>query len=150
MKKCRYCKKEIEEKARRCDKCGSYQIRMGIFLNLGIPVISILLALVSWSQTYIETMAKNKAVAEKQRAETLTRQTVVEKQEMEIHNEELQQKIVRYDESLIQIEAEVKSLKAMNVPSGEYRRKLNSINKKIELTREPEKIIDGIRYRKIE
>jgi len=39
MKKCRFCKKEIEDLAKKCDKCGSYQTFFGRFINMGINIL---------------------------------------------------------------------------------------------------------------
>jgi uncharacterized membrane protein len=150
MKKCRSCKKEIEDGARKCDKCGSYQTFSGRFINMGIPVISILLALVSWTQTYMENMDKKKAEEQKIVAEQQAEKAREEKQEAVMEKEEIRQENIAYSEALTQIESDVRELKTINIQSPEYRQRLNAISNRIETTQQPVRIIDGQKYKKIE
>ncbi len=150
MKQCRLCKKDIEDRAKKCDKCGAYQSFFGRFVHMGIPVISILLALVSWGQTYMENLEKKEAVEDKIVAEKKAVKAEKKEEQAVEEKEVAQQKVVEYNETLMEIENEVRYLKEANVEMPEYHRRLDVISDRIDLTRQPVKVIDGQRYKRID
>lgn len=147
MKPCKYCKQDIKDNAKRCQHCGSYQLglRVGMFINLGIPFISILIAIISMTQTYVANTDKKQAVQEmivantekdiafkeKNNAEHKTEEAVQEKNMVIDENRSLQNKVITYEESLRKIDTDVNSLRNLNTTSNEFNRRLNKINQTI-------------------
>jgi len=150
MKKCRLCKQDIEDDAKKCDKCGSYQTYLGRFVHIGIPIISVLLALVSWGQTYLENQAKKDAIEGEKAAQEMTTVATEQKENAVMEKEIAQQTADRYNEALTQIEREVNSMKQMNIRYPENLEKLNTISKKIELSREQVRNLEERPIRRLE
>jgi hypothetical protein len=150
MQKCKYCKKEIEDRARKCDKCGSYQTFQGRFVNYGIPIISCTLASVSWVQTYLENQEKVEILEQKEMSDERAVKAENEREVALVEKEEAQQEAIRYGDAILDLENEVNQLQRMNAQSPMFQRKLNVINEKIESAKPATREIDGSIYRKVE
>jgi serine phosphatase RsbU (regulator of sigma subunit) len=150
MKKCRLCKQDIEDDAKKCDKCGSYQTYLGRFVHIGIPIISVLLALVSWGQTYLENQAKKDAIEGEKEATEIAAVAEEQKEVAYVEREIALKKADQYNEALVQIEEDVNSMKQMNVHFPENLQRLNTITKKIELSREQVRNLDERPVRRVE
>lgn len=150
VSKCKYCKKEIEPGAKKCDRCGSNQTFSGRFIHAWIPLLSFMFVCFSWVQTYSEYQAKKDAQDRAAMAQRMAVKAEDEKVSAIIEKEEAQQTVVLYDETIKQIEREVQQLKRINIQSPDYQRRLNLIDRNIEKTRVPTKKIDGVMYRRVE
>jgi len=150
MKKCRLCKQDIEDDAKKCDKCGSYQTYLGRFVHIGIPIISVLLAVLSWGQTYLENQAKKDAIEGEKAAQEMTTVATEQKENAVMEKEIAQQTADRYNEALTQIGREVSSMRELNIESPVYRQKLNTIDRNIELSREHVRNLEERPIRRLE
>lgn len=138
---CKFCKEDIKDDSIICKVCGSSLTRWGRFIKRGIPIISILLAVISWGQTFNIYNEKRQVEQEKM---------VEIRKNLELNKdlEDEKSMTMHYMESLGKIEIEVNNLKN-TITNPVYRNQINRISNDIKMYKKPVEVIEGRRYLRI-
>ena len=103
---------------------------------MGVPVISILLAMVSWGQTYMENQAKRDFEVKWQNAQKTATEAKEETEVLSGQLHEIGQVLENTNESLENFKRQLDEMEQQPVPTTEYQPRIEQLSKEVEETKQ--------------
>ena len=128
MATCKYCKETIADTAIKCKVCGSSLTFLGGLVYTWIPIVSVLLALISWAQTFRVEQEKDILQEEKQLVVEDSHRIQANNYHLSAKLDSTQNKVFYYQDALSNVKMELIRLNQLSPNTPRFQENLERIN----------------------